>query len=64
MCNKGELNAQFICRKSVFNYNFGFSTDQCYTLVKLGLIFFNTWFTDFFSKYYGRRREKNKNKNY
>ena len=26
--------------------------------------FFNTWFTDFFSKYYGRRREKNKNKNY
>ena len=30
----------------------------------LGLIFFNTWFTDFFSKYSGRRREKNKNKNY
>ena len=26
----------------------------------LGLIFFNTWFTDFFSKYKGRRREKNK----
>ena len=30
----------------------------------LGLIFFNTWFTDFFTKYQGRRREKNKNKNY
>ena len=26
--------------------------------------FFNTLFTDYFSKYLGRRREKNKNKNY
>ena len=24
----------------------------------LGLIFFNTWFTDFFSKYLGLRRKK------